>query len=251
MNLDPITIILFLLFFVAPLVNNFLRRGQGGSQKGSGKGSQRSRGQPQTTQRPDPRAQEPRDADNTTADTSGSVGDEFSKRLEEARRRVQEAMSGEQERRPTQTSTPSTSQAGGSATKGNLFPRLDEEQKARSQQGQPQQGQGRKQGSGQPSGQERQRQARRPFEGLGREGASAQGRRSQQGMATQQGSADRTDLGDAPPLRVQRLRPRKSSRIDEPRGVLEFDRRSVLQGIIWREILDEPLSKRKRRKRRY
>ena len=249
MNLDPITIILFLLFSVAPLVNNFLRRGQGGSQKGSGKGQRRPGRQPQSAQRPDQRAQGSRDADNTTADTSdssGSTGDSFSRRLEEARRRVQEAMSGEQERRPTQTATTSTSQGGGNETKRDLFPRLDEEQQARSQQGQPQQRQGRKQGSGQPGG---QGQARRPFEGLGREGVSSQGRRSQQGMATQQGSADRTDLGDAPPLRVQRLRPRKKGKIDESRGVLEFDRRSVLQGIIWREILDEPLSKRKRKKR--
>ena len=248
MNLDPITIILFLLFFVAPLVNNFLRRGQGGSQNGPGRGQRRPR-QPQTAQRPNQRAQGSRDADNTTADTAdtgGSAGDEFSRRLEEARRRVQEAMSGEQERRPTQTSTPSASQGGGDETKRDLFPRLEDEKQARSQQGRPQQGQDRKQGSGQPSG---QGQARRPFEGLGREGASVQGRRSQQGMATQQGSADRTDLGDAPPLRVQRLRPRKRGKIDEPRGVLEFDRRSVLQGIIWREILDEPLSKRRRRKR--
>ncbi len=248
MNIDPITIILFLIFFVAPIVNNFLRRGQGGQrgqgQQGQGRPQGRPTGAPQRREqeRPDERNAER----NTSADTrqeGGSVGDEFSRRLEEARRRVQEAMGGSDEGGRTQSR--GGSQSGRDDSSGDLFPRLDEEQQARSQGSRSQQGRASQQGRGLESG-----RARQPFEGLGREGVSRQRPASQQGTTTKQSSVDRTELGDAPPLRVQRLKPRRGSKIDGPRGVLEFDRRSVLQGIIWREILDEPLSKRKRRKRR-
>ncbi len=250
MNIDPITIILFLIFFVAPIVNNFLRRGQGSGQQGP---------QEQTNRRPQQRRsqQQGRQArsDDSEADTSSggkSAGDDFRGRLEEARRRVQEAMnSGDSSERPAQ---PEPSERSGS----DLFPRLEEEKRARSQQGRaqrgsPQESQRSFQGGSQQGSQQGQNrgQARPAFGDLGREGVSRQRSASQQGTQSQQGAVG-TDLGDAPPLRVQRLGSRKSSKIDRkapPRGVLEFDRRSVMQGIIWREILDEPLSKRKRRKR--
>ena len=241
MNLDPLTIILFLIFFVLPIVNNFLRRGQGG-QGGQGQQGRGSQGRPQRPTGPPQRRE--RSDDNTSADTNrdgGGVGDEFTRRLDDARRRVQEAMSSGSDG-GTGSQRQSQSDQGSSS---DLFPRLDDERQARSQQGQRSQ-QGRSQ-QGQLQG--RGGGARQPFEGLGREGVSRQRPASQQGVATKQSSVSRTELGDAPPLRVQRLKPRKSSKLDKSRGVLEFDRRSVLQGIIWREILDEPLSKRKRRKR--
>ncbi len=239
MNIDPITIILFLIFFVAPIVNNFLRRGQGKQGQG-GRQEQKPNQRPQ--QRPSQQSQRRERSDDTTAaDTSresGSMGDDFRGRLEEARRRVQEAMSsGNDSERPAQNEP---SERSGS----DLFPRLDEEKQARSQQGRAQRSS--QQGSSQ-QGQNRG-QARQAFGDLGREGVSRQRPSSQQGTQSQQGAVG-TDLGDAPPLRVQRLKSRKGSKIDQRRGVLEFDRRSVMQGIIWREILDEPLSKRRRRKR--
>ena len=244
MNIDPITIILFLIFFVAPIVNNFLRRGQGqqGRQEQTGRRpQQRPNQQPQRQERP---------GNTTTADTSrdGSMGDDFRGRLEEARRRVQEAMSSGSSEDSSSPAQPPSSERSGS----DLFPRLDDEKQTRSQQTRSQQGRsqrppGGSQRSSQGS-QQGQRGARPAFGDLGREGVSRQRPSSQQGTQSQQGAVG-TDLGDAPPLRVQRLRPRKGSKIGEQRGVLEFDRRSVMQGIIWREILDEPLSKRKRRKR--
>ena len=255
MNIDPITVILFLIFFVAPLVNNFLRRGQGGSkgpqgdaQRGAGRDS-RQGPQRQDSQRPSQGTQRSQERSNTTSNTgsatadtsrdapSRSAGDEFTKRLEDARRRVQEAMSGEQ--RPTQSSE--TTQAERS---GDLF--SGSEEQPRPQPTSSKQGQSRQGGS--------QRGARRAFEGLGREGvgqtssqASSQPS-SQQGTMTKQAAVERTELGDAPPLRVQRLKGRKSAKVEQ-RGILAFDRRSVTQGIIWREILNEPLSKRKRKQR--
>ena len=244
MNLDPLTIILFLIFFVLPIVNNIFRRGRGGQ---GGQGQRGGQGRPQG--RPTAQRQERSDDRTTTADTSqgsGSAGDEFTRRLEEARRRVQEAMgggSGEQGRDQPQRGSRGGSQSERESS-GDLFPRLDEERQARSQGSRSQQGRASQQGRGLEGG-----RARQPSQSLGREGMSRQRPASQQGTMSKQSSVDRTELGDAPPLRVQRLRPRRGSKIDESRGVLEFDRRSVLQGIIWREILDEPLSKRKRRER--
>ena len=221
MNIDPITIILFLIFFVLPIVNNFLRRGQGGKQGQQGRRQGRPQQPPQRRGRSDDRG--------TTADTgrdSGGAGDDFTRRLEEARRRVQEAMNGGGD-----SSSPRQSEQRERPSSSDLFPSLDEKQPARGQQGGPD-------------------QPRAPFGGLGREGVSRQRPASQQGTMTKQSSVDRTELGAAPPLRVQRLKPRKSSKIDRQRGILEFDRRSVMQGIIWREILDEPLAKRRRKLRR-
>ena len=180
MNIDPITIILFLLFFVAPIVNNFLKRGQGDQGKAQRPSRPSSQPRPRDTSGGRTRADTSAD---TRSDTSTGNSGGFSQRLEEARRRVQEAMSEGQALSRSERDRNEDSDLFSSASQeqAQQTPRQSSQRTSTSSQG----------------------QTRQAFAGLGREGVS-QRLPSQQGKQRSSQSAT-TDLDDAPPLRVQRL----------------------------------------------
>ena len=238
--MDLLSLILLLVFVVAPIVNGLLKRGQGGTKGQSTRQRGGTRNAPQnttqnTTQntgRPVASTQTSKRADSDTAPNTA-----FDKRLEEARRRVQEAMDGNRggtARAPTQT------QAQGPARRevGTLFPPLESSPPPmRDARGLESGGRGLESGG---QGLEGRTLNSVPLSG------TPSSMLSSTGLTDTASALGRLDK--AAPLRVQRRGAAKSAKLgrDAP---LTLDRQGVLQGLIWHQILSDPPSKHPHRRR--
>jgi len=215
----PFELIFIVLFFVLPAVSRLLGRRNTPSQ-----GPQR---------RPQTQAERPGRSSTSPAPSSAEsreAGDALSRRLEEARRRVQEAMTQE-------TTTRETSGRGrprGGSDRGAQEPAesdLFSRPKPKAQ--------------GEP-----RRTPGRSLEGRSLEGRGLEGRGLEQLTPELARAGTRlredTDLKDAPPLRVQRLGRRERATISQREAPLALDETSVMHGIIWHQVLSPPLSKSRR-----
>lgn len=213
MSLDTlITLLLFVAFVVLPLL----------SRAGSG----RRRGRPPPRGTTTPRRQAPPEtggAPRDVVDAGESGGDRsaaeaFERRLEEARRRVAEAtgQAAPEPSPPSATPPPAT-------RSGGLF--------------------GTPSGPPPPSftglGRPGSYPARLPSASLGREGV-----REPEGEGVDRYQRVR---GAATP-RVRPTGGRRQARLSDGR-LLSFDKASIVKGIVWRQILDEPHSTKYLRRR--
>ena len=226
--MDLISLIALVLFIVVPIVNGLLKRGQGGTK---GHTSQRgTRNTPQNTTK------------NATQNTgrpvastqSGESTSAFDKRLEEARRRVQEAVDGN---RGQTAGTPTPAQGSARREVGTLFPPLEPSLPTlRDARGLESGGRGLESG------------------GQGLEGRTLNSVPLSGTPSTMPSSTGLTDtasalgrLDKAAPLRVQRRGVAKSAKLG--RTPVALDRQGVLQGLIWHQILSDPPSKTSHRRR--
>ncbi|MDQ3458182.1 MAG: hypothetical protein M3498_02580 [Deinococcota bacterium] len=210
---DLLTILIIIFFVIGPIINSLLRRSQGQ--------------QPPT--RPQPR-QQPPTAPTTGPEASvpapelearGAPKSDFERRLEEARRRVQEAM------------TPEGRAPEGRAPEGRV-----PEGRGRGQAGLPD-----KQETAAPrqGGERRPREARRvPTEA--RPARQARPQAPEVEVAVTLRDARTTARPQPAPYS------RKDGRRAAYRGAwaIHLDPDSLREAIVWREILDKPLSKRRR-----
>ena len=243
---DIITLLLILTFVAGPILNRLTK----GPQKPQGKGQRppqnRERpGQPRdASQRTTSTPQTGRDSRRSTQTTSQTTtapppkqpesSDPFTKRLEEARRRVQEAMEGGTSQGDVSQKPPERRLVG-SESSGGMF-----RDPSQSQQ-QPQQ-QPRQQPASPLTQPPSQRRTLSPEGGAG----------TQRSIPTQSGGFSRTSAQAAKariktpsgtkPLQVQRSVGRKRAKVEG--RFLTFGRDDLLRGIVWKQILDEPRGKR-------
>jgi hypothetical protein len=219
MTLDPLTLLLFILFIVVPLINGLLRGQQ---------------------QRPPGRQPGHPGAPDAKADTSAG-DDTFAKRLEEARRRVREAMgeevgpaeasqraeprtvAGDRTPRTVAGDAPSRTVPGdrplptikgdrpSPTVKGDRTPRTIAEPAQR------------------PSA-----PAARPL------GGSLE-------TLTPLGEEGSLKRDTSPPMQVQRRL--STAQKLKPKELMRFDAKHVYQGMIWHQILSEPRAKRPYRRK--
>lgn len=193
---DPLTIILFVIFVVLPIINSLVK----------------GRQQPQHPQRPTAPGRQVQRPSAPGPSPAGPArnDDDFTRRLEEARRRVQEAMASDTtsrapEERPTVYQPPPARDAEFQEA-GRYMPPTRSPAPAPSPM---------------TFGTGAQETFSRPRDRAG----------SQQ------------DLVTAPPLRVQRSSSPKSAKITQE-SLLRFDTADVYRGILWHQILSEPRSKK-------
>ena len=239
---DIITLLLILTFVAGPILNRLTK----GPQKPQGKGQRPPQNQPrpgqtrETSQRTTSTPQTGRDSRRSTQTTSQTTtapppkqpesSDPFTRRLEEARRRVQEAMEGSTSRGDV-SQRPQERGLVGSESSGGMF-----RDPPQSQQ-QPQQ---------QPASPLTQSPSQRRT--LSPEGGAG----TQRSIPTQRGGISRTSAQAAKarikapsgtkPLQVQRSVGRKRAKLEG--RFLTFGRDDLLRGIVWKQILDEPRGKR-------
>lgn len=250
--MDILSLLIFIVFIVIPIVNSVIQRIRGGAAQ-----QQPPAPQNRPTGRPGTGPANTRPAGTRPAGTgqSGERDDDLSRRIEEARRRVREAAEREgtqrgSSRRPNPQPDPNRPD-----TTTTLF--RDDGSAARPSASQSTSAQGR------PSS---------PGAFLPREGETAQPsygaeRRRDFGDAAQQSQqqaflpsdsetarstysslqSERKQLDSAPAMRVQRGRTAQSGTLLEEGKLLTFDRRSLLRGYVWHEILSEPRSKKRRK----
>ena len=224
--MDILTLVLFLVFVIVPVVNGLLQRGRGSGGQGGTKGQGRPpQGKTQTTTQttrtttrsaPAPTAQS-RDEDSS-----------FDRRLEEARRRVQEAMEGSRGGRAAQTSSQRDTTREEATTLFPTAPRPQPAQDARASRGLEMGGRGLEMG------------------GQGLEGSTLNSPMS--GASLTSTAAELARRGEAAPLRVQRRRGKKSATLSRD-ALMALDKRAVLRGLIWHQILSDPPSKHPHRRR--
>ncbi len=246
MNLPniPFELIFIVLFFVLPALSNLVNRrnrrppdGPGGERPNTEAGRDRPDNRPETrpsSQMGETRTDRTRESADmgrrqmgpTSADSSaGDAGDTLRRRLEEAQRRVQEALGEEGGRR----SQPPRSQ-----------PSRSSQSQPRTQS--PSQPQARTQSQSQPRPQPQR--TSRPGASQPRPESSYQARAYSSDRQTE--SAPKT-FSDAPPLLVQRLGRRKRATTSKAARHLAFDETSIMQGFIWHQVLSPPRAKQPRR----
>ncbi len=282
--MDILSLLLFIVFIVIPLVNSVIQRFRGGSQQKQGR-PQQGRSQQGQTQSP-----------SSPSGRKVEQDDELTRRIEEARQRVRRAMNDDEapRRRTTRQqeaglSSPFEAKDEDSST--TLFRNEREtstmqwgsSSQAQTAQGQTAQGraaqgraaQGRAAQGQAAQGQTAQGRTSSPRAFLPREGSSAQpaytqdqSRRSgtsaqqrPQQRSQQQASlpresetavgsfsslqSERKELERAPAMQVTRLRGDQTSTLLKDGELLTFDRNSILRGYIWHEILSEPRGKKR------
>lgn len=192
MNIDPFTLLLIILFVVLPLLNRLTQRQRPGQ------------GPP-----PDPDADpEPPPQATTRPSQPASAEEELIRRIEEAQRRVQQALGGEAVARPQAEPPKPRPIPREAASLETLRPK--------------------------PASRETvSLETLQPLKPASREAIS---------LETLQ-PLTRPTLREAKPLKLQLLGPQRTTS-----GALGFDRSSLVSGIIWREILDKPLGKRRNRR---
>ncbi|MBS3966065.1 MAG: hypothetical protein KGZ60_02255 [Truepera sp.] len=188
MPIDPLTLLLLIVFVVLPLINRLTRRQQPG---------QRPPGSPEPDPEPPPQA-------TTRPAQPASAEEELVRRIEEAQRRVQQVLGGEPAPRPRpeppkpRPAPPVRRQVTGSLETLEPASRISLES---------------------PGAPRRQAVSLESLEPLTRPG-----------------------VREAKPLALRRRGKQPTS------SPLGFDRSSLIGGIIWREILDKPPSKRRSRR---
>ncbi|MEM7735372.1 MAG: hypothetical protein AAF267_06230 [Deinococcota bacterium] len=227
---DVIVPIIFVIISVFR-VSRWIRRQSGGNRP-------RPSGRPTTGQSTSQQSRRP----TTSSQTSGqsSQADEFRKRLEEARKRVVEAQQGSQQQgqrlgspqpqaRTTTSPTPSSADV--------LLPAP-----SRSSSGP----------SSSPAGGLLSPPSTQPIEGYGTslEGKSLEGKSLEGNTVRGYGtSLESTTRAQARATLQPSSVPQQGLRVSRKRSrriPLRFDSTSLMQGIIWREVLSEPASKHKR-----
>ncbi len=196
MSLDDLfSLLLFALFIGAPLLGRLLRRG---GQRPTGKAPPATRTGLPTT----PPTTQKRDAAKNAAENAAN---DIGERLEQARRRVREAVEGQTARtdtRAARTSSQSTPQSPtGLESAGDMF---------------------------------RQPQPARPPAPPPRQVAST--------FASADASIPRSKRTTTRPLQVERSGDGKRAKLSS--DMLAFDREDIMRGIMWQQILDAPKSKR-------
>lgn len=229
---DIISLLLFLVFIVVPILSRVGRRkpqqgrgtnpqtkpqtrGQATPQRGQaaqGRGASvgRSSSQPSSQQTPEP-----------------SMSDDFSKRLEEARRRVQEAMEGQSAQGRNAPST-------GQESAGDLF-RPSTPASSPQQLSTP-----NTPSTPLPTSLVTQRPVSQSF--LPSESETASGSfGGSLGRFSGQSLGQRKKMGVSKPLQVQRSLKGKRAKLQG--RLLTFGESDLMRGIIWKQILDEPRAK--------
>ena len=239
---DIITLLLILTFVAGPILNRLTKGPQKPQQKRPPKNQPRQGQARETSQRTTSTPQTGRESrrQQTTSQTTTAPppkqfesSDPFTKRLEEARRRVQEAMEGGTSQGDV-SQKPQERGLVGSESSGGMF-RDPPQSQQRPQQ--PQQ---------QPASPLTQPPSQRRT--LSPEG----GAETQRSIPTQPGGFSRTSAQAAKariktpsgtkPLQVQRSVGRKRAKLEG--RFLTFGRDDLLRGIVWKQILDEPRGKR-------
>lgn len=246
MTLDPITLLIILLFIVLPIINSLTR------------GQQQRSGQP--GRRPGPQPQGRAQGQGQGGGGAGPVGDDtFSRRLEEARRRVQEAMGDAVEGQPEASRPgpesrpdPGASDTIGGGARDDTIGGSDPRQTVAG------------------------RDSRQTVAGGEPRRTVAEPARS--GADQQFDPSSRLDPSRTPETRYQRLgeqsldtltslkperppdRPKTPAKkvvkrvlpVERlhPKDVLRFDVKGVYRGMIWHQILSEPRAKRPHRRKR-
>ncbi len=208
MNIDPLTLILFLIFVVLPIINSILRRGQ--NQGGPARGPQQGRGS-----RPS-RNVTSRQAPESKPEASLPTDDAFSRKLDEARRRVQEAMLESPVTQTSKTVQPgSSAQAGSSSLLGPA---------------------GSSSGSSVSSLPSRLHgHMEDSLEGGTLESLTPLGEETKASMDFS---------GSAAQLMRRRGKLKAAKLADADDGLIKLDPASIRRGIVWHQILSEPLAKR-------
>lgn len=202
---DLITLVLIALFVGFPLLQRFLRSGSGPQQPGDKTGTNR----PDRDAGAETRSGGPADVEQARGEGSGGPtsartseasdgASELERRIEEARKRVQQARQGKSaSARPAGAAPPSQAEA-----------------------------------SSRPLIREREAQRATPQAGfLGREGTPRKAPKK------------------APPMQVsKRKRAGTASKISKGR-VVSLEPDDIFRGIVWHQILSEPVSARKRRRK--
>lgn len=207
MNFDLIATILFILFFVVgPLLQ---RRGRGQGRRGSPPPSQPGRSS-RPSSGPSSRPQ------STTSSDAGDGGGPLSERLEEARRRVLEAMGEQQPRSRNEPSPPAQPSPATSQRPGVDWQKrgLDWQDPSVNWQ-----------------------EVVKPVESFMTTRPKANSLRGESG-----------EYISAPPLRTERRRAaRRPAKLSVGRG-FGTGGDAIFNGIIWHEILSEPVSRRGNRR---
>lgn len=233
MSIDPFTLILLIIFVVIPLVNGLIRGRRGGTPPAgpSPRPSQPSARPAQTVQRQ--KREDQREDRSAERGSQERDPDPFSRRLEEARRRVQEAVGGGEVSQNPQPSSPPPL----------LFPPFEEPRRAGRPQTPP---------ATAPNGSRGGRGLEMGGRGLELGGQGLEGMPITGVPRT--GSEPRRDVPSrvrkekqAPPLRVQRNLGKRSARMSNGE-FLELEKDDIFRGIVWHQILSEPLSKANRRR---
>ena len=230
--MDILTLVLFLVFVIVPVINGLLQRGRGNG--GGGQGGTKGQGRPpqgktQTTTQTTRTANTTRSAPAPTAQPRDENDSSFDRRLEEARRRVQEAMDGNRGGRTAQTSPQRDTTREEATTLFPTAPRPQTAQDARASRGLEMGGRGLEMG------------------GQGLEGSTLNSA-PMSGASLTSTAAELARRGEAAPLRVQRRRGKKSATLGRD-ALMALDERAVLRGLIWHQILSDPPSKHPHRRR--
>lgn len=244
-------LILVFIFIVLPVISNLIRAGQKRGKKGQAKKQQRpENNQPQfpaeqrqveTTQarqRPVVQAEPPSVSDNSKAD--------FERRLAEARARVQQSMEtgndsarGARAQVPQQTRQQTRSQPTARQTQAPrpvsqsrglevLNPLGGQPAKARSIE------------SGSLEGQSLERPSlERQFQRPKSQSASRNSAARNQGSIQSRPNASGSIFGELT------KRPRAKASVKNPDKLLSMDDKSIMRGLIWKQILDTPKSKKR------
>ncbi len=224
--MDILTLVLFLVFVIVPVINGLLQRGRGSGGQGGTKGQRRPpQGKTQTTTR----TSTTRPASAPSTQSRDENDSSFDRRLEEARRRVQEAMDGNRGGRTAQTSPQRDTTREEATTLFPTAPRPQTAQDARASRGLEMGGQGLEMG------------------GQGLEGSTLNSA-PMSGASLTSTAAELARRGEAAPLRVQRRRGKKSATLGRD-ALMALDERAVLRGLIWHQILSDPPSKHPHRRR--
>lgn len=193
MPIDPLTLLLIIVFVVLPLINSLTRRQQPG---------QRPPGSPEPDPDPPPQA-------TTRPEPPSGPEEELVRRIEEARRRVQQALGAE----------PAPPQPMPAPPKPPAVPRKSISL-----------------------------ETREPLRPTTRQAASLETLEPLRPTRREAASLEKLDpwspiIREAAPPEIQR----RAKRHSQPR-VLSFDRLSLVRGVIWREIFNKPLAKRRSRR---
>lgn len=221
-------LLLFVLFIVVPIVNRLRRGSQNQNQRpGQGQTGQGQTGQGQAGQRSTNQGQN-RQGQATSNRSQASPNETFRKRLEEARQRVLEAERTNQQGTPSQQGQPRQTTQANTPSRPPLVP-VETAKSDRRPVDEPvlaQKDDRRVEGYGVS------------LEGKSLGGTSLETPSKSTKTSTQKGTRKGTRK-DPKQVRVTRKR---SKRI-----MLEVNRDALMQGIIWREIFNDPVSKRPKR----
>ena len=227
--MDILTLVLFLVFVIVPVINGLLQRGRGGGQGGTKGQGRPPQGKTQTTQTTT-RTTTTRSASAPTTQSRNEDDSSFDRRLEEARRRVQEAMEGSRAGgRTAQTSSQRDATREEATTLFPTAPRPQTGRDAQASRGLESGGRGLEMG------------------GQGLEGSTLNSA-PMSGASLTSTAAELARRGEAAPLRVQRRRGKKSATLGRD-ALMALDERAVLRGLIWHQILSDPPSKHPHRRR--